>query len=389
MKVIYLVSGYPSKDNPTHGIFHERAAELLGQHVDLTVIQFRFLKPGRELFRKVQRESYDLIIVSVPYIPFLYSRLYRLNTWLFALLAFIRCKDSFHQADIVHAGDGNMSIVAALIKTRFRFKLLAQFIGGDINQDIPKISNAKYLSKWQGLLDGATFNSLDLRDQFMKHFRTNIPLETIYRGVDLERFLPAVRQVHKLSFYFLGGLPDYKEFLNGRNTKGGKTLMEAWALIDEMYLTNEIELHFAGPDSDIEIVQIWRSRLQRPDRVFLYGKIHPKDIPSFHRAHNVAVIPSLEEGLPNAGLEAAATGNLIISTDVGGLKELVYDNLTGWVCKPGDPKALFELIKKAIEFPEEVTVLGNKARQLIVEKFNSKHFALNYLIMYQKILSNT
>ena len=54
MKVLLVAGGFPDVSNPSHGIFSQRAAIELAKKVDLTVIHYRMLKPGRKRVEKSQ-----------------------------------------------------------------------------------------------------------------------------------------------------------------------------------------------------------------------------------------------------------------------------------------------------------------------------------------------
>ena len=71
-------------------------------------------------------------------------------------------------------------------------------------------------------------------------------------------------------------------------------------------------------------------------RIELLG--HRSDIPQINACADIAVLPSLREGLGMAGLEALATGIPVIGSDVQGIREYVIDGETGYLCNPIDEK---------------------------------------------------
>ena len=134
--VIYLANGYPTKDNPSHGIFNQRAAEAIKEYTNLTVIQYRIYKPGRKLYERIIENGFTRIILCVPYSPVWEKKMFYLNNRLFYFFSLLYARSIFRSADIVHASDGNLGIFAVWLKKKYTFKLLTQFIGGDLNQDI-------------------------------------------------------------------------------------------------------------------------------------------------------------------------------------------------------------------------------------------------------------
>ncbi|MBC6464928.1 glycosyltransferase [Actinomadura alba] len=80
-------------------------------------------------------------------------------------------------------------------------------------------------------------------------------------------------------------------------------------------------------------------------------------------AHQFAVLPSHQEGLPNAVLEAMAAGLPVITTTVGGIPEIVTDGVTGLLVPPRDPAALADMIERVAADPGLRLRLGTAARR--------------------------
>ncbi|MDP2629611.1 MAG: glycosyltransferase [Candidatus Harrisonbacteria bacterium] len=80
--------------------------------------------------------------------------------------------------------------------------------------------------------------------------------------------------------------------------------------------------------------------------VFLLGQ---KDkAPQYLPAFDFFFISSRKEGLPYVALEGAASGSLLISSDTGGLPELVQDKENGILFKARDKEAMKEALRKAL-----------------------------------------
>lgn len=83
-------------------------------------------------------------------------------------------------------------------------------------------------------------------------------------------------------------------------------------------------------------------------------------------ASRALVLSSRDEGLPVAIMEAFALGRPAIAPDVGGVRELVDTGATGWVCAPGDARALAEAMRACLDAPaHELDRLGATARQRV------------------------
>ncbi len=94
------------------------------------------------------------------------------------------------------------------------------------------------------------------------------------------------------------------------------------------------------------------------------------DIPLLMKAADGYLMSSAWEGMPMVLLEAAATGLPIVTTDVGGNREVVQDEVSGFVVKPGDPDGLAQAIQRMKELPEaERKRMGEEGRQLVEQRF--------------------
>jgi len=63
-------------------------------------------------------------------------------------------------------------------------------------------------------------------------------------------------------------------------------------------------------------------------------------VPEYLRAADLFVLPSLQEGLPNALLEAMASGAPIVATRIGGVVDIADDGVDALLVTPGDPMGL-------------------------------------------------
>lgn len=78
---------------------------------------------------------------------------------------------------------------------------------------------------------------------------------------------------------------------------------------------------------------------------------------------NVYILPSYVEGLPISILEAMNYGLPVISTNVGGIPEILYDHVNGFLVTPGDKEAIRKAIEFFMEQPAEMLKMGLKARK--------------------------
>jgi glycosyltransferase involved in cell wall biosynthesis len=103
------------------------------------------------------------------------------------------------------------------------------------------------------------------------------------------------------------------------------------------------------------------------------------DMPSVLAQTQIVCLPSYNEGMPKALLEAAASGCAIVTTDIPGCRDIVQDGETGLLVPPRDAAALVSALRTLIRRPELRARLGEAARRraeadFSVEKVNAAIF---------------
>ena len=124
------------------------------------------------------------------------------------------------------------------------------------------------------------------------------------------------------------------------------------------------------------------------ERVSFLGDIDNSDMPFLYQMSDIVAFPSLMEATSISCLEAMSSGKAIVSTDVGGLPELIDDNIDGLLIKPRYPKAMAEKILQLINDVELRNSLGKKARKKVEENFSWSKIAGKREIIYHKVLNS-
>src|SRR5262249_9884403 len=81
------------------------------------------------------------------------------------------------------------------------------------------------------------------------------------------------------------------------------------------------------------------------------------------------VLPSRNEGMPNALLEAMACGLPCIATRVSGSEDLITDGLNGILLEPEEPVQMAYALRSLIEDSELAQRLGQEGRATVVGKY--------------------
>lgn len=135
------------------------------------------------------------------------------------------------------------------------------------------------------------------------------------------------------------------------------------AAIDAVGTMPEFQLVIVGDGPDRPELEARAARVA-PGRVqFLGTRSDPRDV---YAAADVVVMTSTTEGLPAVLIEAGLCGLPVVTTDVGFVREVVTDRVSGVVVTPGDPAALVAGIEAARVNRD---AMGARAREICASKF--------------------
>jgi glycosyltransferase involved in cell wall biosynthesis len=213
--------------------------------------------------------------------------------------------------------------------------------------------------------------------------------ETVYNGVDLARFDSEVDGGRIRSEFKLGK----DNMLIGTighfaPLKGYEQLLEAMEkVVGEGF---DVKLALVGdsiyPHSNTykqKILSLVNSMGLR-DRIIFTG--FRDDIPELLASFDLFVLPSRSEGFGRVNLEAMAMGKPVISTSVGGIPEVVSDEITGILVPPGNSTALSHAIMRLLSDSHLRKSMGRKGRRRVEEQFSLQAHVQRIEEIYQAIL---
>ncbi|WP_242087530.1 glycosyltransferase family 4 protein [Aestuariivivens sediminis] len=105
------------------------------------------------------------------------------------------------------------------------------------------------------------------------------------------------------------------------------------------------------------------------------------------KTYDCFILPSLEEGIANVVLEAMALGVPVISTNCGGMAEVVIPNETGWLVPVRDHEALAEAVQELIHTSEaELQHIVLNAHDFVKKNFNAEKSIAQFLALYERVM---
>ena len=128
-------------------------------------------------------------------------------------------------------------------------------------------------------------------------------------------------------------------------------------------------------------------RLKLEGKVHFHGNLLPYHVNDFLNSATLAIVPSIYEPCSLFGLEALSHACPLISSNVGGLNEILTDELNVIFYKRGKINDLTAKIQYFIENTELRKKLSEFGTKTIQEQFNWNETAKNTANFFEKILA--
>jgi glycosyltransferase involved in cell wall biosynthesis len=112
------------------------------------------------------------------------------------------------------------------------------------------------------------------------------------------------------------------------------------------------------------------------------------DVPEILACCDIAVLPSLAEGMPNAVLEYMAAGLPVVASALGGNLEVIEDGVSGLLVPSQDPKALSEALNRLLSDDQLASRLAEAARECVVQRFSFEHLVEEVDALYTGLLAD-
>lgn len=212
--------------------------------------------------------------------------------------------------------------------------------------------------------------------------------QTIYNGADLEavnpRHVAQHRQVHRarwqagedeIIILFMGRLEYPKQPL---------LLAEIAERLERLRPHETWRLVVAGTGPDEASLRRAVAALGMTHRVKLLG--WQEDPLSVSHAADIALLPSLAEGLPRSLIEAQAVGLPIVASAAKGNREVVTRD-SGFLCPPKDPDAFAQCLARLIDSTELRQSMGRAARQHAEQCFDTVSNNRQIVAVYDSLLA--
>jgi len=105
------------------------------------------------------------------------------------------------------------------------------------------------------------------------------------------------------------------------------------------------------------------------------GKVVHRRMINYYRLADIAINPTNFDNTPVSVLEAFACGLCVISTNVGGLKNIIDDKINGILVRPNSPKEILDMATFLLENQNLAVKMSRKAQEYIEEQYSYETIA--------------
>ncbi len=235
-------------------------------------------------------------------------------------------------------------------------------------------------------------------DGHVRHFfpESKNKLVQINRGIDSNYFnLSSVSEIRKENFLSSLSIPENTHIiiLPARITgwKGHNVAIDAIDYIN----TKKPELNFmivfvGSEDGKKNYTKKLKSKIKKlklENKVFFCGNLN--DMPAVYSTADIILSTSTEpEAFGRISAEASAMGKPIISSNHGGSREIIENNITGWLVEPNNSKLLGEKIIYVLGLKQEnKDQIGKNARKRVIQKFDLNLMLKKTIEVYEELIA--
>lgn len=344
LSVLFISSWYPSEDNPIGGVFIREHAKAASIYDDVVVMNVRpSTKTSRRLFTITDQTEEGVRTIRAHYRCALIPRKMMYVLW-FYLHWHVFCgliKGGF-QPDVIHAHVYEAGVPSVLLGRLYGIPVVTTEHSSTFPRRLLKghrLTMARFGMRWsQVVLPVSRY----LRHHIEAH-GIQARFQVVPNVVDTSLFHPPVEDKvcttdnNKKQLLTVALLTP---------VKGIPYLIEA---IHRLKKTRQdFELNIVGDGHQRAEYETLAGKLNLGNVVRFHGLKTRHEVAEFMRCCDIFVLPSLFETFGVVAIEALASGKPVVATDIGGLREIIVDEV-GRLVPPKDAAALATILDEMLD----------------------------------------
>lgn len=354
MRILTISEVYPSPEQPQYGVFiKQQVDELkkLGNNVDV-------LRPmrGSRNGQMAQASWADTTVYSMEYRVIRYELFLKQAAHAFYAQLKQLVKQNNYDVLAVHITGDAVLKVAVDIGRELGVAVVAHYHGLNVWREYVSRHRTRegiYAHRRAGILKHtqAIVGVSDKVCEVVRERITDVPVYTVYNGVETELFYPQEEKEDTFTIIGVGNLIPIKGF---------RFLIDAFAKI---YQDNPCaHLSIIGDGVERTALEAQVRSLGLDSAVTFFGKLPYEQVAEHMRRSHLFVLPSYYEALGCVYLEAMACGLPTIGVKGLGIDEIIRDGENGLLVEPQDVDSLYGAIKAILENGALAEKIGQSGR---------------------------
>jgi glycosyltransferase involved in cell wall biosynthesis len=291
---------------------------------------------------------------------------------------------------IVHTHFLKPYIISSLLKTVFHYKVIYNYHGLFIKNEYYNWLQTKIyqVAHWfvckLGLVDMALVPSYYSKYTLQKETKLFSQIEVYYDCGEIDKskknnFPPSS---------LIKSAPNNKIFIGLISRLEHEKRIDLALSILGKCLSTFKDIHFfiCGNGTLLNQLLQYSEELGIKEKVTFLGYI--ENINAFLDLFDIILVTSDREGLPMVVWEAMAAGVPIVSTDVGGIKEIIDNEKCGLLFEKGNLTEGVEKVSMLIQNPQLCKMLGENGKKAIMEKYNAQSFRNQMTRLYNNLVAD-
>ena len=303
----------------------------------------------------------------------------------------------FFNISIVHARSRAPAWSCLLATKVTRRKFVTTFHGTyNFNGFMKKFYNSVMLRS-DLIIAGSNFIFSHINENYSKYL-INLKKKflVIFRGINTDYFNSnIIKQLEENKLISFWNINKNKKLilLPGRLTswKGQEMFIEAINLVNKEIDPETFNVVILGSDQGRKIYKQKLLRLVEQHRLANQVKFidNCKNMPIAYKISDLIVSSSIEpEAFGRVSIEAQSMEKPIIASNIGGSKETIINDKTGFLFEAGKPESLSKKIIEVLQLDETtLKFLGNEGRKNVIKKFNIEKMCFSTYLEYKKLIN--
>ena len=374
--IVFLARWYPHRYDPMFGLFVQRHAEAAALFNDITVIYCQQTTDnGQQTSSKEKFEIVRTLENNVDTIRVYYKkpknkiqsllRFYRAN-----MMALKLCK----KPDLIHVHIlTRLGVIAWIQKLLHKTPYIitehwSRYLPGNDFKGFLRKLFTKIVVRNAETITTVTEN---LAIAMKNHGLRNDNYVVLPNVVNLDMFHISEKNNNPCKIIHISCFEDKSKNISG--------LLESLKIIDDKGIDFQCKL--IGEGLDLDLMKGKAKELQLINKVSFTGLLQGQALADVLSSGDFLVLSSNYENMPVVILEALASGLPVVSTNVGGIKEMI-DDTKGILVEPRNKEALAEAMIKMIETHKNYD--ANYLRNSVIEKYGYESVGMFLSRLYNK-----